>query len=230
MKRSLCFNLLCVGLAVVLAGATSGCRTKRPDKGVTLIRGTPSPDIKGPGPMTADAGRATPPSAVDTTPIPVAPPATTTPVAPPPIETSTTGIGLAPADSIFGMIPDAAAFAPNTVHFAYDSASIASKEMAKIKEVAVVLRGQPANKVVIDGHCDERGTEEYNRALGERRALSIREYLVKKEGITPDRIYTRTFGKDKPASLGHDEGARSQNRRGEFILLRPPTGVGARTP
>ncbi|MBI3875585.1 MAG: OmpA family protein [Verrucomicrobia bacterium] len=127
------------------------------------------------------------------------------------------------------MVPDAAAFAPNTVHFAYDSASIASKETAKIKEVAVVLRGQPANKVVIDGHCDERGTEEYNRALGERRALSIREKLIK-EGISADRIYTRTFGKDKPVGLGHDESARSQNRRGEFILLRPPTGAGARTP
>jgi len=127
------------------------------------------------------------------------------------------------------MTPDPDALKPNTVQFSYDSAAIAAKEVAKVKEVAIVLRGSPSNKLVVDGHCDERGTEEYNRSLGERRALKIREALLK-EGISADRIYTRTFGKDKPGELGHDEASWAKNRRGEFILLRPATGAGARTP
>ena len=86
------------------------------------------------------------------------------------------------------------------------------------------LAAAPGNALLIEGHCDERGTEEYNRALGERRADGLREALVK-QGVSADRIATRSFGKDKPVDPGHNEAAFSKNRRGEFILLHPKTGV-----
>ena len=72
----------------------------------------------------------------------------------------------------------------------------------------------------VEGHCDERGTEEYNRSLGERRALALRELLVA-AGVSADRVHTLSFGKDKPVETGHNEAAWSKNRRGEFILVLP---------
>jgi peptidoglycan-associated lipoprotein len=86
--------------------------------------------------------------------------------------------------------------------------------------VANYFKQHSAEKLQIEGHCDERGTEEYNRALGERRALAIREYLVNL-GVAADRVYTLSWGEDKPADTGHDEAAWGKNRRGEFILLKP---------
>ena len=93
-------------------------------------------------------------------------------------------------------------------------------EEGKLKPVIAALKSSPQNKLLIEGHCDERGTEEYNRALGERRALAIRERLAK-AGISPDRLRTVSFGEDKPLALGHDENAWRQNRRGELVLLKP---------
>jgi peptidoglycan-associated lipoprotein len=112
-------------------------------------------------------------------------------------------------------------FKANTVHFDVDSSVLKSSEKAKIAAVADYLKANAAEAVEVDGHCDERGTEEYNRSLGERRALALREDLVGL-GVAPDRIDTMSFGEDKPASTGHDESAWRQNRRGEFILLTPP--------
>jgi peptidoglycan-associated lipoprotein len=73
---------------------------------------------------------------------------------------------------------------------------------------------------LIEGHCDERGTEGYNQALGERRALAIRELLVK-TGVDAQHVFTKSLGKDLPALTGHDEAAWSKNRRGEFVLVLP---------
>ena len=89
--------------------------------------------------------------------------------------------------------------------------------------VAEALSNNPENKILVEGHCDERGTEEYNRALGERRALSIRDILVEK-GISPDRIRTMTFGEDRPADPSLSETTYRLNRRGEFVLLTPKSG------
>ena len=86
--------------------------------------------------------------------------------------------------------------------------------------LADYLKGAPTDALLVEGHCDERGTEEYNRSLGERRALALREYLIN-SGIASDRIITRSYGEDRPAVQGHDETAWSKNRRGEFILLKP---------
>jgi len=114
---------------------------------------------------------------------------------------------------------DRAALAAYTVHFKFDSAVVQDREQANIANVAQALSDQTL-KLLIEGHCDERGTEEYNRSLGERRALALREALAK-SGLDPQRVVTESFGKDKPADVGHDEAAWAKNRRGEFILLRP---------
>ena len=122
------------------------------------------------------------------------------------------------------MTRDPAALAPYPVHFAFDSAVVLNKEQANIASVAQALTSSPGDKLFIEGNCDERGTQEYNRALGERRALALREALVK-NGIDPERIRTISYGKDKPEDPGHDEAAWAKNRRGVFILLHPKAGV-----
>ena len=107
------------------------------------------------------------------------------------------------------MIQDRAALAAYTIHFAFDSAVIRSSEQANLQSVASGLSSDPSTKLLIEGNCDERGTEEYNRSLGERRALAAREALAKL-GVDPMRVRTISYGKDKPVDPGHDEAAWSQ--------------------
>jgi len=149
----------------------------------------------------------------------------------PPFATDNTGVNsqqgggsTAALDTFEGMIKDPAALAANTIHFAFDSAVIKKHEDANIATVASALSANAGDKLLIEGNCDERGTEEYNRALGERRALAAREALVK-VGVSPDRIRTISYGKDKPADPAHDEAAWAKNRRDDFILLHPKTGA-----
>jgi peptidoglycan-associated lipoprotein len=147
--------------------------------------------------------------------------ATTTPIAP---TTQPNGDGTIPSANpgdIVGWPEDRATLSAQTVHFDFDSATVKSSEKSKIEAVADYIKKNPGNALKIEGHCDERGTEEYNRSLGERRALALREYLANL-GCNPDRIHTVSFGKDRPADPGHDEAAWAKNRRGEFIVLTPP--------
>ena len=118
------------------------------------------------------------------------------------------------------MTQDRAALAAHTVYFDFDSAVVKGAEKAKVDAVASALRADAAAKLLIEGHCDERGTEEYNRSLGERRALALRENLAML-GIDPMRVKSISYGEDKPSDQGHDESAWRQNRRGEFVLLHP---------
>ena len=127
-------------------------------------------------------------------------------------------------DTFDGMIKDPAALAANTIHFAFDSAAIKKSEHSNLETVASALKGNATDKLLIEGNCDERGTEEYNRALGERRALAAREALAK-HGVSPDRIRTISYGKDKPADPGHDEAAWGKTRRDDFVLLHPKPGM-----
>ena len=106
-------------------------------------------------------------------------------------------------------------FAP--VLFDYDSARIRPSEVSKLEAVAAYLKSNPG-KLVIEGHCDERGTAEYNRALGERRALAARDELVKL-GIDASRVSTISYGKERPVDPGHDEAAWAKNRRCEFVVV-----------
>jgi peptidoglycan-associated lipoprotein len=119
-----------------------------------------------------------------------------------------------------GMAMDRDALAAYTVHFPYDSAAVKKSEKANLQAVADALGKDAGTKLLIEGHCDERGTEEYNRSLGERRALALREALAKL-GVDPSRVRTLSYGKDRPADPGHDESAWAKNRRGEFVLLHP---------
>jgi peptidoglycan-associated lipoprotein len=105
----------------------------------------------------------------------------------------------------------------SAIHFDYDSARIPPSETPKLETVAVHLKSNP-EKLVIEGHCDERGTEEYNRALGERRAIAARDFLVSL-GIDPSRITTVSYGEDRPAAFGKDDSAMAQNRRCEFVVV-----------
>jgi peptidoglycan-associated lipoprotein len=106
-------------------------------------------------------------------------------------------------------------FAP--VYFGYDSFMLAPEEVAKIEQVADYLNQNPRAVLIIEGHCDERGSNEYNLSLGEQRALSVRTYLVNL-GISADRIQSRSFGEERPAVQGTGEAAWRLNRRGEFAL------------
>lgn len=116
---------------------------------------------------------------------------------------------------------DREVFKAYTVFFEFDQSTIKASERSKIEAVADFLKKAPAdNDLLIEGHCDQRGTEEYNRALGERRALSVREYLVSL-GIGANRIQTISYGEDRPAIPEENEAAYAQNRRGEFLLLLP---------
>lgn len=105
------------------------------------------------------------------------------------------------------------------VFFAYDSSLLTGESQAALERQATWLRSNADKSVVVEGHCDERGTREYNLALGERRAASAKSYLVSL-GIPSGRISTVSYGKERPAVLGSDESAWSQNRRAVTVLAR----------
>ena len=108
-------------------------------------------------------------------------------------------------------------FAP--VYFGFDSTVVPQGELGKIDAVVQHLTARQDRVVVIEGNCNERGSNEYNMSLGENRAIVVRNYLVQ-SGITADRIQTRSYGAEKPAVDGHDESAWSKNRRGEFAIFQ----------
>lgn len=134
-----------------------------------------------------------------------------------------TGQGIAAAKGDFSnWIENREEFAAQTVYFDFDKSVVKAGEVGKLEEVARRMKANFQGKALrIEGHCDERGTEEYNRALGDRRALSVREKLAQL-GLDPEMLPTISFGEDKPADHGHNEAAFKKNRRGELILLSPP--------
>jgi peptidoglycan-associated lipoprotein len=106
---------------------------------------------------------------------------------------------------------------PDRVFYAYDSSVVDSEGEATLQKQATYLRSKPNLNVTIEGHCDERGTREYNLALGERRASAAKNYLVSL-GIDASRIQTISYGKERPAVVGDDESAWSQNRRAVTVI------------
>ncbi|MBA4149169.1 MAG: OmpA family protein [Verrucomicrobia bacterium] len=107
-----------------------------------------------------------------------------------------------------------------TVYFDVDSSIVKSGEQSKLQRVADYLAANPTHDVLIEGHCDERGTEGYNQSLGERRALSTREVLAT-IGAPADRIFTTSYGESHPAAQGSGEAVWKQNRRAEFVVVLP---------
>lgn len=101
--------------------------------------------------------------------------------------------------------------------FEYDSSDITAEGHAVLDANAAALKKYPTWMITIEGHCDERGTAEYNLALGERRAVAARAYLVSL-GISADRLRTVSYGKEFPFEAGHDESAFVKNRRAHFVI------------
>lgn len=105
------------------------------------------------------------------------------------------------------------------VYFGLDNYQIDASEYGKIDAVVDFMRGNSSVVLVVEGHCDERGTIEYNMSLGDYRAQSVRSYMIS-AGIEADRIQTQSYGKERPAVQGSGEAVWSRNRRGEFALYQ----------
>lgn len=103
------------------------------------------------------------------------------------------------------------------VYFDFDKSTIREGQISRMEDNAEFLENNPRLDIVIEGNCDERGTSEYNMALGQRRAESAKKYLVNL-GIDADRIKTISYGEEKPLVRGHDEHAWAQNRRDDFKI------------
>ncbi len=108
-------------------------------------------------------------------------------------------------------------FLNENIYFAFDTSVLDMQAQELLKEKAAWMRDNPNADVVIEGHCDERGTNAYNLALGERRAESVKSFLVNL-GIAPSRMTTISYGEEKPVDPGHNEEAWAKNRRATFVL------------
>ncbi len=104
------------------------------------------------------------------------------------------------------------------IYFNFDKYDVRPEDMEILKQSAALLAKNPTVKIQIEGHCDERGTSEYNLALGERRANSAKKYLISL-GIAEGRISTISYGKEKPLDPAHNEEAWAKNRRDHFIIV-----------
>ena len=105
----------------------------------------------------------------------------------------------------------------DTVFFAFDSSTLSSEAQAALDPQVAWLKNHEDVNVIVQGHCDDRGTREYNLALGERRANAVKQYLVS-QGIEESRISTISYGKERPAVLGNNEAAWAQNRRAITVV------------
>jgi len=103
------------------------------------------------------------------------------------------------------------------VFFDFDKANIRDDQKAALNDNVGWLKGNTGAKLLVEGHCDERGTAEYNLGLGERRAKAVKDYLIA-AGVAADRVSTISYGKERPFVLGHDESAWKWNRRGHFVI------------
>jgi len=118
--------------------------------------------------------------------------------------------------SFFGGNVQRGQFSP--IYFDFDSQSIRPSESGKIEEIANSMKGS-SSEIIIAGFTDERGTAEYNRGLGDRRAGAVRESLIS-QGVSGNRIQTVSFGLEMPAAAGHNESAWAKNRRAEIGVVR----------
>ncbi|GIX48368.1 MAG: peptidoglycan-associated lipoprotein [Candidatus Tectimicrobiota bacterium] len=125
----------------------------------------------------------------------------------------------APSATVAALAP-AEDFLHQDVHFAFDSFALSEEAKALLEKKAAWLAAHPHVKVLIEGHCDERGTQAYNLALGERRANAVKQYLVAL-GIDPARLSTVSYGEERPLDPGHNEEAWAKNRRAHFVFLGP---------
>jgi peptidoglycan-associated lipoprotein len=126
-------------------------------------------------------------------------------------------MGDMPLNDIAGLPADGDRSVVDPLFFAYDSSQVNPEEAGKCEEVAQLLKKGKYEGVIAEGHGDERGSREYNLALGERRSLAVRDYLISL-GVDPAVIQTKSMGEELPSDMGHDEGAWRKNRRVEFAM------------
>jgi peptidoglycan-associated lipoprotein len=122
-------------------------------------------------------------------------------------------------EMVTGQAPGALESELQKIYFNFDSADLSDASRTALSKNADLLSKQPSVKLRIEGNCDERGSDEYNLALGERRAKAARDYLVNL-GVQPDRLSVISYGEEKPADPGHDEAAWAKNRRDEFVITK----------
>ncbi len=134
------------------------------------------------------------------------------------VEGAAVGEEVAPAEEVTPAEEEALVTGIEDVFFDYDRYSIREDARATLeKNVKILLDGKKDARIVIEGHCDERGTVEYNIALGQRRADAVKKYLVNL-GVDPSRITTVSYGKEKPFCFEHNEQCWQENRRAHFII------------
>jgi peptidoglycan-associated lipoprotein len=106
-----------------------------------------------------------------------------------------------------------------TIYFEFDKSDLRADSLEQLKKNAEWLKAHPTNRVRIEGNCDDRGTVEYNLALGDRRAAAAKNYLIK-AGIDASRMETISYGEEHPVNPGHNEDAWKVNRRDDFVLIK----------
>lgn len=183
-------------MAVVMVAAFGAACTK---KAPSVVRPAPPPAT------TADTGMGTTPE-----PPPPAPPVRDEPVT----------VAPAPVDPAIGSknLDDLNRESPlEPVFFALDSYELSAEARTQLQGAASALKQNGTWQVTVEGHCDERGTAEYNLSLGERRALAAKTYLVSL-GVAADRLRTVSYGREFPFDPGHDEAAWAKNRRAHFVI------------
>ncbi len=116
-----------------------------------------------------------------------------------------------------GSSDDSTAGPLKSIYFAYDSAALTSEAKEVLNQNAMWLKAVGSVDIQIEGHCDERGGQQYNLALGENRAKTVKAYL-ETLGVASSRVSIISYGKEKPVSFGHDESAWSKNRRANFVV------------
>ena len=172
----------------------------------------PGPAAAAPVPGPAAAAPAQPGPQIAETPVTRAPAPPVTPVQPAPAPAAAApGAAAAAQPGVPGPSP------LKDVFFDYDMANIRDDQKAALNDNVGWLKVNTRAKLLVEGHCDERGTAEYNLGLGERRAKAVKDYLIA-AGIAADRISTISYGKERPFVLGHDESAWKWNRRGHFVI------------
>jgi peptidoglycan-associated lipoprotein len=158
-------------------------------------------------------------------PAPVVPPQTQTQVPPKAPTGPTVDTGAVSASNITpGSLQDLiATVGSDRVFFAYDGADLDSGAQDQLRRQSEWMQKNSSVRITIEGHCDERGTREYNLALGDRRAESVRGYLVSL-GVSGGRVATISYGKERPDAVGSDDESYAKNRRGVTVISGGPVG------
>lgn len=209
-------------MATALMISATGCKHRPVD--TTDIPGRTRVGVQG---EVGDSNMKPPGGAEITGPvIPVEPKTELTKFDNPPVDPSTGNIPAAGSGTLIDKLingphnEDVSFFAQDTIYFDTDKSIIKTEEASKLEHVAAYYHDHPQHGLIVKGYCDERGTEGYNIALGDRRANAIREYLVTL-GVQSGSIKTVSLGEADPVDLGHNEAAWKKNRRGVFVLITP---------